>query len=175
MLGGCFDSCAQIFNNTIVWSLASYFTSKTMLRINREVVKCANLLTANGLKLNCVRALATTTLTNPAHLHHKTGSALKTAKYPRPLRTRKSGKDILLDPLWNKSLAFSYSERDRLGIRGLVPPVVRTLDEQVARAMHHMRNQPDDVAKNLYLQDIHNRNETMYHRILVDYVSFIHN
>lgn len=93
-------------------------------------------------------------------------------KYPKPLRTRKSGIDILHDPLWNKSLAFSYSERDRLGIRGLIPPAVRTIEGQVMRCMEHVRSCPDDAAKNLYLQDLHNRNETLYHRLLVDFVSF---
>lgn len=48
-------------------------------------------------------------------------------KYPRPLRTKKYGIDILHDPLWNKSLAFDISERDRLGLRGLIPPCVRCL------------------------------------------------
>jgi hypothetical protein len=45
--------------------------------------------------------------------------------YERPLRTKKYGIDILHDPLWNKSMAFDYSERDRLGLRGLIPPAVR--------------------------------------------------
>lgn len=94
-------------------------------------------------------------------------------KYPKPLRTRKSGIDILHDPLWNKSLAFSYSERDRLGIRGLIPPAVRTIEGQVMRCMEHLRSCADDAAKNLYLQDLHNRNETLYHRLLVDFVSLI--
>ncbi len=92
-------------------------------------------------------------------------------KYPRPLKTRKNGIDILHDPLWNKSLAFSYSERDRLGLRGLIPPAVRTIESQVARCLGHLRACADDVAKNLYLQDLHNRNETLYHRLLVDHVS----
>lgn len=98
-------------------------------------------------------------------------STVNVKKYPRPLKTRKSGLDILHDPLWNKSLAFSYSERDRLGLRGLIPPAVRTLESQVARCLGHMRACADDVAKNLYLQDLHNRNETLYHRLLVDHVS----
>jgi hypothetical protein len=96
---------------------------------------------------------------------------IRYVKHPRPLKTRKSGIDILHDPLWNKSLAFTYSERDRLGLRGLLPPTVRTLEGQVQRCMSHLRSCPDPVSKNLYLQDLHNRNETLYHRLLVDYVS----
>jgi hypothetical protein len=91
--------------------------------------------------------------------------------YPRPLRTKKYGIDILHDPLWNKSLAFDLSERDRLGLRGLLPPATRTLESQVARVMTRLRSLPTDIEKNLYLQDLHNRNETLYHRLLVDHVS----
>ena len=99
-------------------------------------------------------------------------STRRTQRYPRPLKTKKYGIDVLKDSLWNKSLAFDLSERDRLGIRGLIPPAVRTIESQVERLLGHLRSQPDDVAKNLYLQDLHNRNETLYHRLLVDNVSF---
>jgi hypothetical protein len=92
-------------------------------------------------------------------------------KHPRPLNTHKRGIDILHDPLWNKSLAFSYSERDRLGLRGLLPPIVRTIEGQVNRVLTHLRSYPDPISKNLYLQDLHNRNETLYHRLLVDNAS----
>lgn len=91
-------------------------------------------------------------------------------KFPRPLRTTQSGIDILHDPLWCKSTAFDYSERDRLGLRGLLPPVVRNLQGQVERVMRHLRDLPDSISKAVYLQDMHNRNETLYHRVLIDYI-----
>lgn len=97
--------------------------------------------------------------------------ALSDVKHPRPLKTYKRGIDILHDPLWNKSLAFTYSERDRLGLRGLLPPTVRTIEGQVKRVLTHLRSHPDAVSKNLMLQDLHNRNETLYHRLLVENVS----
>jgi hypothetical protein len=92
-------------------------------------------------------------------------------RFPRPLRTRKHGIDVIHDPLWNKSLAFDLSERDALGLRGLLPPGVRTLDSQVSANIKRIRALPDDVSKSLYLQELHNRNETLYHRVLLDYVS----
>jgi malic enzyme len=64
-------------------------------------------------------------------------------------------------------MAFGHSERDRLGIRGLLPPAVRTIEQQVARCMAHLAELPDPVSQNLYLQDLHNRNETLYHRVLI--------
>jgi hypothetical protein len=42
----------------------------------------------------------------------------------------KRGVDLLHDPIFNKGLCYTYSERDRMGIRGLIPPVIRTIEEQ---------------------------------------------
>jgi malate dehydrogenase (oxaloacetate-decarboxylating)(NADP+) len=105
--------------------------------------------------------------------HHNKGKDEITGKYPKPLRTKRHGIEILHDPLWNKSLAFDIHERDRLGLRGLLPSVVRTLEGQVARTIGHIRRLPDNVAKNLYLQELHNRNETLYHRVLLEYIDEI--
>ena len=87
----------------------------------------------------------------------------------KPLKTKQKGIDILHDPLWNKGMAFDYAERDRLNLRGLLPPRVKNQDEQVARIMEKLRSfAPDTVRQNMYLQDLHNRNETLYHRALSD-------
>lgn len=91
-------------------------------------------------------------------------------KWPRPLKPKAFGIDILHDPLWNKSTAFDYSERERLGLRGLLPPTIRTIQSQVKRCYSHLKELPNDISKNLYLQDIHNRNETLYHRLLIEYI-----
>ena len=92
----------------------------------------------------------------------------------KPIKTKQDGADILHDPLWNKGMAMDYNERDRLHLRGLLPPRIKTLEEQSTRVMNHIRSEGDDdkaaIRKNLYLQDLHNRNETLYHRVLVDNV-----
>jgi malate dehydrogenase (oxaloacetate-decarboxylating)(NADP+) len=93
--------------------------------------------------------------------------------YPRPLACPEYGRGVIEDPLWNKALAFDFVERDRLGIRGLLPPVVRTLEEQVALSLDHLRGMSDDVQKNIYLQGLHNRNETLFHRVLLDHIEEI--
>lgn len=93
-----------------------------------------------------------------------------TNKWPNPLKTKQFGIDVLHDPLWNKSTAFDKSERDRLGLRGLLPPVVRSLESQFQRSMGRLRALPDNTSKNLYLQALHNRNETLFHRLLVEYI-----
>ena len=86
----------------------------------------------------------------------------------RPLKPTSKGIDILHDPLWSKSTAFGIAERDRLGLRGLLPPVVRSADEQAARLMRALREEGSDTRKNLFLQELHNRNETLYHKLLVE-------
>ena len=90
-------------------------------------------------------------------------------RHERPLRSTAYGVDILHDPLWNKGTAFNYVERDRLGLRGLIPPMVKTLDEQKRRVMKHLDAMSSPVEKNMYLQDLANRNETLYFRMLGKY------
>lgn len=94
-------------------------------------------------------------------------------KYPKPLKTKQFGIDILHDSLWNKGMAFNRSERDRLGIRGLLPPAIRTIETQVKRCMAHIAALPDPVTKNLYLQDLQNRNETLFHRVLLENIEIM--
>ncbi len=89
-------------------------------------------------------------------------------RYPRALKTKQFGSDILHDPLFNKGTAFTDAERQRLGLRGLLPPVIKTIDEQAARVKSQMDALNDNVEKNMYLQELHNRNETLYFRTLVD-------
>ena len=95
-------------------------------------------------------------------------------KYSRPqvqppLNAKKArGLDILNDPLWNKGTAFSVAERDRLGLKGLLPPVVKTIEEQRDGFLRKMREQRDPVDQNLLLWGLHDRNETLFHRVLVD-------
>lgn len=91
-------------------------------------------------------------------------------KFLKPLRTTQHGVGILHDPLWNKGTAFNFYERDRLGLRGLLPPCERSIDQQKERVLKHLENLEGNVAKNLYLQDLQNRNETLYFRTLVDHI-----
>ena len=89
-------------------------------------------------------------------------------RHMRTLRTRQYGVDILHDPLWNKGTAFDNEERDRLGLRGLLPPDIRTIEQQMARVMDHLKSESSNEKKNMYLQDLANRNETLYYRTLVE-------
>ena len=76
---------------------------------------------------------------------------------------------LLHDPLRNKGTAFSEVERDALGLRGLLPPRVFTQEEQVVRILENFRSKPTDLDKYVNLTALHDRNEALFFRILMDY------
>ncbi|MFD6342773.1 NAD-dependent malic enzyme [Streptomyces sp. NPDC060131] len=77
----------------------------------------------------------------------------------------------LLDPLTDRGTAFTAEERDRLGLWGRLPDAVLTLDQQAARAYEQMRQEPTDLAKFLNLEQLHDRNEVLYYRLLHDHLA----
>ncbi|OVA14098.1 Malic oxidoreductase [Macleaya cordata] len=97
---------------------------------------------------------------------------------PGPCIVHKRGADILHDPWFNKDTGFPLTERDRLGLRGLLPPRIISFEQQYERFMESYRslekntkNQPSNVvslAKWRILNRLHDRNETLYYRVLID-------
>ncbi|KOR30240.1 malate dehydrogenase [Achromatium sp. WMS2] len=83
---------------------------------------------------------------------------------------KKRGRDLLRDPLLNKGTGFPDSERDTFGIRGLVPPEVVSIDDQVQRVMENYNSKVTDLGRYTHLEDLHDRNETLYYRVLLDYI-----
>ena len=86
------------------------------------------------------------------------------------LETTLRGAEVLSTPLLNKGVAFTQNEREELGLRGLLPPAVLTLEEQARRAYEQFSSQPDDLLKNVYLTALHDRNEVLFYRILTDHL-----
>jgi malate dehydrogenase (oxaloacetate-decarboxylating) len=86
-------------------------------------------------------------------------------------RTTLRGRQVLADPRINKGTAFSDDERHDLGLTGLIPAAHFTLDDQVARVYAQYRRQPDDLARNVTLSALHDRNEVLYYRLLTDHLS----
>ncbi len=78
------------------------------------------------------------------------------------------GVKLLNDPLRNKGTAFTDSEREVLGLRGLLPPRVLTQEMQAARVITNLRAKPTDFDRYLSLSSLQGRNEMLYYRVLMD-------
>ena len=83
------------------------------------------------------------------------------------------GLTLLRDPLLNKGTAFSEHERDVLGLRGLLPAHVLSLEEQAKRILINLRDLPTDLEKYVALNALHDRNETLFFRVVCDNIEAI--
>jgi malate dehydrogenase (oxaloacetate-decarboxylating) len=77
---------------------------------------------------------------------------------------------VLTTPLLNKGTAFTAEEREDLGLTGLLPPVISTLQAQVAAAYAQYHRLPDPLSKNIYLTALHDRNEVLFFRVLSEHL-----
>ncbi|HEY3908559.1 MAG TPA: NAD-dependent malic enzyme [Stellaceae bacterium] len=80
--------------------------------------------------------------------------------------TTRSGWELLSDPLLNKGTAFTEAERDALGLHGLLPPHIGTLEEQVSRRMLVLRRFASDLERYAFLRELHDNNETLFFALL---------
>lgn len=80
-----------------------------------------------------------------------------------------TGVALLHDPLLNKGTAFTEEEREALGLRGLLPPRVHTIEQQAARVLENLRREETPLDKYIALTSLQDRNETLFYRLLVDH------
>ncbi|MER5913992.1 NAD-dependent malic enzyme [Streptomyces sp. NPDC001982] len=85
--------------------------------------------------------------------------------------TTARGRAVLADPRINRGTAFTAEERLALGLDGLIPPRILSLDQQAERAYGQYTAQPTDLAKNVYLTALHDRNEVLFYRLVGDHLS----
>jgi malate dehydrogenase (oxaloacetate-decarboxylating)(NADP+) len=79
------------------------------------------------------------------------------------------GMALLRDPALNKGTAFTMAERDALGLRGLLPPRVLSQEDQAARVLENFRSKRSDLDKYVNLTALHDRNEALFFRLVVDH------
>ncbi|KAG1667045.1 hypothetical protein FOA52_000406 [Chlamydomonas sp. UWO 241] len=136
-----------------------------------------------GASANVVCAPSTSGLGAPPQLqrawqlHHVRGNFNADATDPdektiRPttpwVRQVISGVDLMRHPKYNKGMAFSDAERDRLYLRGLLPPAVLSQEVQLERIMLNIRGKDNDLDKYVYLSSLQERNERLFYRVLVE-------
>jgi malate dehydrogenase (oxaloacetate-decarboxylating) len=81
------------------------------------------------------------------------------------------GRQVLADPRINKGTAFSDTERRELGVTGLIPWGHITLDGQVSRVYAQYQNAKTDLARNVLLNEVRDRNEVLYYQLLTRYLT----
>lgn len=94
--------------------------------------------------------------------------------YTPPVATRLSpdlrGRALLETPSLNKGTAFTLLERQALGLEGLLPPAVETIEEQSFRAYKAYLRKPDDLERHIYLRQLQDTNEVLFYRLLMDHI-----
>jgi malate dehydrogenase (oxaloacetate-decarboxylating) len=86
------------------------------------------------------------------------------------VRIRARGNQVLTNPLLNRGTAFTPEERRALGLAGLLPNGVSTMEGQLRRVYAQYRRQPTDLAKNVYLANLRDRNEVLFYRLLSEHI-----
>ena len=72
-------------------------------------------------------------------------------------------RELLNNPFLNRGTAFTMEERKELGLIGLLPPYVQTIEEQAAQTYAHMERKTTDLEKRLFLMEIFNTNRTLFY------------
>ena len=86
------------------------------------------------------------------------------------IATDRRGTDLIGYPLLNKGTAFTEEERERFGLRGLLPPGVSSMEDQLALELEHIRRKPDDLERYIGLAATQDRNETLFYRLLLEHL-----
>src|SRR5437762_4400805 len=89
---------------------------------------------------------------------------------PTRLAAHLRGRALLETPALNKGTAFTLLERQALGLDGLLPPAVETVEEQSFRAYKAYLRKPDDLERHIYLRQLQDTNEVLFYRLLLDHI-----
>jgi malate dehydrogenase (oxaloacetate-decarboxylating) len=81
------------------------------------------------------------------------------------------GSAVLASPTINRGTAFTLEEREALGLTGLLPTGISTLEGQLRRVYAQYQEQAGDLRKWVYLANLRDRNEVLFYRLLTDHIS----
>jgi malic enzyme len=88
----------------------------------------------------------------------------------RVVYVQERGQHLLNNPHLNKGTAFTQRERRELGLEGLLPPCIATLELQAQRSYQHITAKPDALERYIGLVSLQDRNETLFYRVLLDHL-----
>jgi malic enzyme len=86
------------------------------------------------------------------------------------MSVQQKGRSLLINPFTNKGTAFTARERDQLDLWGLLPPAVCTIGQQLQRTYESYQAKPTDLEKFIYLTSLHDRNETLFFRLVLEHI-----
>ncbi len=86
------------------------------------------------------------------------------------LTIKARGRLLLVHPMVNRGTAFTFEERERLGLQGLLPNRVTTIEEQLRRLYAQYSRSPSPLAKFIQLQQLRDRNEVLFYRLLSEHL-----
>ncbi|HET6325187.1 MAG TPA: NAD-dependent malic enzyme [Planctomycetaceae bacterium] len=89
---------------------------------------------------------------------------------PATSQAQARGMELLNRQGLNKGTGFTEEERSRLGLLGLLPPHIESLDEQAVRAYEAYRRKDDDLERHIYLRALQDTNEVLFYRLLMDHI-----
>ena len=87
---------------------------------------------------------------------------------PDTIRTRKRGIWLLKNPSTNKGLGYTPDEREHLGLHGLLPPTMQSIEQQVSLELEHVNAKSSNLEKYIGLAGLLHRNEVLFYRVLVE-------
>jgi malate dehydrogenase (oxaloacetate-decarboxylating)(NADP+) len=88
----------------------------------------------------------------------------------RPRVPLPRGNDLLQNSMLNKGTAFNFAEREALGLLGLLPAHVSTMDDQVGRVMEGVRRNSNGLGKYIAMMALYDRNRALFYRVLTDHL-----
>jgi malic enzyme len=101
---------------------------------------------------------------HPYRIHRRSGGR------PWIAEVSAVGHALRKDPMLNKGTAFPREERQRFGLRGIIPPMKTTIEGQLTRVAENYARKQSDIERYLYLVALQDRNETLFHRFCLEHL-----